>query len=126
MQISINFDGPNSSSAITDEMPWHYHERFFIVGFVLLGISLIAFMGSFYEFHYLFTINTLVSSIAIVSLVVLGVTNEVTSSMIRDNLDNKCDFVIPQFSQDMLMEFGCSAKYLTTASSITDLTCPKE
>ena len=95
VQFSINFDGSNASSVITDDMPWHYHERFYIMGFVLLAISIIAFMGSFYEFPFVFTVNTLACSIAMIGLVILAVTNEITSSMIRDNLENKCDFVIP-------------------------------
>ena len=126
VQYSINFDGPAASSVITEDMPWHFHERYYIVGFLLLAISLVAFMGSYYEFQFLFTINTLICSIGIIALIILAITNEVTSSMIRGNLDSKCSFAIPQFSQDMLMEFGCSAKYKTTAEKIQDLTCPKE
>ena len=95
VQLSINFDGPDASNVITDEMPSHFHQRYYILGFVLLAISLIAFLGSFYEIQFLFTINTLLCSLAIVGLIILGVTNEVSSSMIRESLDTKCDFVIP-------------------------------
>ena len=84
VQYSINFDGPSASSIITDQMPWHFHERYFVLGFLLLTISLVAFLGSFYEIKLLFTVNTMICSIAIIALVIMGITNELTSSMIRD------------------------------------------
>lgn len=62
-------------------------------------ISLIAFIGSYYELNVLLNINTFLSLVAIICLILLAVSNEVTSNMIIDVLEandnSKCLFVIP-------------------------------
>ena len=62
-------------------------------------ISLIAFLGSYYEINILLNINTFLSLVAIICLILLAVSNEVTSNMIIDVLEEndnqKCLFVIP-------------------------------
>lgn len=62
-------------------------------------ISLIAFLGSYYEINVLLNINTFLSLVAIICLILLAVSNEVTSNMIIDvlgeNDNQKCLFVIP-------------------------------
>jgi len=62
-------------------------------------ISLIAFVGSYYEVNVLLNINTFLSLVAIICLILLAVSNEVTSNMIIDVLEEndnqKCLFVIP-------------------------------
>lgn len=62
-------------------------------------ISLIAFLGSYYEINVLLNINTFLSLVAIICLILLAVSNEVTSNMIIDVLEEndnqKCLFVIP-------------------------------
>ena len=73
----------------------------------------------------MFSFSTLLCSIAVFALLVLSVTNEITSSTIVDKLDDKCAFVLPQFSQDLLMENGCQLKYASYAEKLDTLTCPK-
>jgi hypothetical protein len=43
----------------------------------------------------MFSANTLLSSVAIVVMIVLSITNEVTSSMIVEKVDDKCMFILP-------------------------------
>ena len=50
-------------------------------------ISIIAFVGSYYELNVLLNINTFLSLIAIICLILLAVSNEVTSNMILDVLE---------------------------------------
>ena len=65
----------------------------------VIVISLIAFLGSYYEINVLLNINTFLSLVAIICLILLAVSNEVTSNMIIDVLEEndnqKCLFVIP-------------------------------
>lgn len=80
-------------------MPWLFHERYFLISFGVIIISLVAFVGSYYEINVLLNINTFLSLIAIICLILLAVSNEVTSNMILDILEDKdnskCLFVIP-------------------------------
>lgn len=124
--MCINFDNMNSSSIINDNMPWKFHERYFLVSGVLVFIALFSFVASFYEVSILFTVNNLTCTLSILGLILLGATNEVTSSVISEKMTNKCDFVLPVFSQDMLMSYGCRAKYTQFEEDISKLTCPKQ
>ena len=123
--MCINFDNANSSSVINDNMPWKFHDRYYMVSGVLVFISLFSFFASFYEVSILFTVNNLTCTLAMVGLILLGAGNEVTSSLISEKMNNKCDFVLPVFSQDMLMSYGCNAKYTSFEDDVTKLTCPK-
>ncbi len=80
-------------------MPWLFHERYFLMSSGIIMISLIAFVGSYYEINVLLNINTFLSLVAIICLILLAVSNEVTSNMIIDVLEendnSKCVFVIP-------------------------------
>ena len=80
-------------------MPWLFHERYFLMSTGVIIISLIAFVGSYYEVNVLLNINTFLSLVAIICLILLAVSNEVTSNMIIDVLEEKdnqkCLFVIP-------------------------------
>ena len=80
-------------------MPWLFHERYFLISTGVILISLIAFVGSYYEVNVLLNINTFLSLVAIICLILLAVSNEVTSNMIIDVLEEndnqKCLFVIP-------------------------------
>jgi hypothetical protein len=87
VQSLINFDSKNASIIITEKMPWLFHERYFLMSFGVIIISLIAFIGSFYELNVLLNINTFLSLIAIICLILLAVSNEVTSNMILDVLE---------------------------------------
>jgi hypothetical protein len=82
MQHFINFDSENASEMLLENIPWHYHYRFFLAGFLLLFISIFSYFAAFYEVNMMFSVNTLMSSVAIVVMIVLSITNEVTSSMI--------------------------------------------
>ena len=101
----------NASEVLTENIPYHYHNRFFIAGFFLVFISIFSYFAAFYEVNVMFSINTLLSSVAIIVMIVLSITNEVTSSMIAEKIDDKCLFILPEFSQDFLMERGCEMKY---------------
>ena len=126
MNHFINFDSLNSSEVILENIPWHYHNRFFIAGFSVLFIAIFSYFAAFYEINMMFSINTLLSSICIIGLIVLSVTNEVTLSMISEKVDDKCLFVLPHFSQDFLMERGCEMKYTSFETNLQDMSCPKE
>lgn len=80
-------------------MPWLFHERYFLISSGIIMISLVAFVGSYYEINVLLNINTFLSLVAIICLILLAVSNEVTSNMIIDVLEendnSKCVFVIP-------------------------------
>lgn len=80
-------------------MPWLFHERYFLMSSGIIMISLVAFVGSYYEINVLLNINTFLSLVAIICLILLAVSNEVTSNMIIDVLEendnSKCVFVIP-------------------------------
>jgi amino acid transporter len=95
----INFDSKNASIVITEKMPWLFHERYFLISSGIIMISLVAFVGSYYEINVLLNINTFLSLVAIICLILLAVSNEVTSNMIIDVLEendnSKCVFVIP-------------------------------
>jgi hypothetical protein len=99
VQSLINFDSKNASIVITEKMPWLFHERYFLMSAGVIVISLIAFLGSYYEINVLLNINTFLSLVAIICLILLAVSNEVTSNMIIDVLEEndnqKCLFVIP-------------------------------
>ena len=87
VQSLIDFDSKNASIIITEKMPWLFHERYFLMSFGVIIISLIAFIGSYYELNVLLNINTFLSLIAIICLILLAVSNEVTSNMILDVLE---------------------------------------
>ena len=74
----------------------------------------------------MFNFSTILCSFGIFALIWLSVTNEITASTIVDQLDDQCHFVIPEFSQDMLMENGCQMKYFSYSSKISTLSCPKK
>lgn len=69
------------------------------MSFGIIILSIIAFIGSFYEINIVLNINTFLSLVAIICLILLAVSNEVTSNMIMDileeNNNSKCLFVIP-------------------------------
>ena len=128
----INFTNMNSSSVITDSMPWEYHKRFFIETGLIMFLCFFSFLGSYRENSIMLSISTMISFMILVMLIGLAVSNEVTSKMIMDKLDAddknsyNCYFVIPQFSQETLMSHGCQGKYLSYANDISTLTCPKQ
>jgi len=123
----INFEHTNSSSVILEAMPWKYHARFYVVGFLLIFISLISFFASYFEQKLLLTISNLACSFAIAALVILSIGNEVSSKMISSDMDNRCAFMMPVFSQETLMTHGCPIKYASFHSEADKLTCkPKE
>ena len=48
------------------------------------------------------------------------------SKIISSQMETKCNFVMPVFSQDLLKSYGCPAKYSTFSSDQFLLTCPQE
>jgi len=121
----INFDGPNASGVVTEAIPSRFHERYFLLGVLLLLIAASSWVASYFEISIMFKVNNIVQSFAIIVLVVLAVSNEVSSSLIATQMDDKCPFVMPQLSNDMLYNYGCPNKYTQIEAQITKLTCPK-
>jgi hypothetical protein len=95
LQTQINFDSGNASSVIVDNMPWEFHNQYFFTGCFLLFIAVFTFIASYQEVNLMFNFSTLLCSLAIFALLILSVTNEITSSTIVDRLDDKCAFVLP-------------------------------
>ena len=54
VECSINFDGINASAVIHSEMPWHYHDRFFLFACLIIFISMFSFVASYYEVTVMF------------------------------------------------------------------------
>ena len=125
-QTSINFDHENASEILKEDIPTHYHARYFWAALYLMFIAVFSYIASYQEVNIMFSINTLLCSIAIILMLVLSITNQITSKMIAEKLEDKCLFVLPQFPQDYLMERGCDMKYLTFSDKVQDLTCPKQ
>lgn len=118
MNHFINFDSMNASEVLLENIPFHYHNRFYIAGFSLLFVSIFSYLAAFYEVNMMFSINTLLCSVAIIALIVLSITNEVASSMVSEKMDSKCLFILPEFSQDFLMERGCEMKYTSYQANL--------
>lgn len=49
VELTVNFDGVNSSPVIRNQMPWHYHSKFLLLSAFLILICLSSFLGSFLE-----------------------------------------------------------------------------
>lgn len=94
----VNFVHDNSSEVVSEAMPWKLHERFYLLGFLLLFISLSSFLASWMEVKLMFTINNVVCTFTIIALIFLAVTTETSSIMVSSQMPEKCEFIIPQFS----------------------------
>ena len=79
VEICINFDGVNSSSALRAEMPYRFHDRFYLLGALYLCIALFSFMGSYFEANILMSLSSLLCIFAITACVLLCGLNELTS-----------------------------------------------
>lgn len=106
-------------------MPWRFYDRYFFVAGVLIFIALLSFIASYYEVALLFTVNNINCGLTVIGLIMLCVENEYTSTLISQKLEHKCSFVIPTFSQDTLLNYGCPTKYLSFESDVNQLACPK-
>ena len=84
MKTQINFDSINASSVINDNMPWEYHNQYFVACCFLIFISIFAFIASYQEVNLMFNFSTILCSFGIFALIWLSVTNEITSSTIVD------------------------------------------
>lgn len=107
-------------------MPWKLHEKHYLVAYILIVASAIAFIASYVELQLLLLINNLVVTFAIVSLGYLVFHNHITSQLISSDMDTQCPFVMPSFSQETLMTHGCSTKYSSFSTDVTRLSCPPE
>jgi len=137
VECSINFDGVNASQAIKDEIPWHYHDRFFLLSCFLVFIAIFSFVASYYEVAIMFQLDSLLCLIGSVACIILLVITSVASKSITEQLngtmgqetavydEGKCVFMLPQFSQEQLMDHGCTGKYLSFSESASDLNCKK-
>ena len=61
----------------------------------------------------------------------MALVTQVSASNLRDAIldddsgSSKCAIVLPQFSQESLMDQGCTGKYLNYSSNFEDLKCKK-
>jgi hypothetical protein len=85
----------NAADVLLDEIPAKYHQRYLGAAIYLMVISVFSYIASFYETNVMFSIGTLLSSLAIILMLVLAVTNQITSTMIAEKLEDKCLFVLP-------------------------------
>mmetsp|Transcript_30502 Transcript_30502/g.46753 ORF Transcript_30502/g.46753 Transcript_30502/m.46753 type:complete len:137 (+) Transcript_30502:481-891(+) len=82
VEVCINFDGVNSSSVIQQEMPWHYHDRFYLLACFLLFIALFSFFASYYEVNVMFQVDTLLVLVGIVgTAIMLAITMAASGSL---------------------------------------------
>jgi len=132
VQISINFEDVNSSQLLINQMPGHYHQRFEYLSIFLLFLSFVSFGASYYEGLLALTVNKMLCLIGFTSCILLGMFTLYTSRNIGalvsiDDLSNsnQCVFILPQFSQEKLMNSGCASKYLSFAESHEELECSK-
>jgi magnesium-transporting ATPase (P-type) len=79
VQLSINFDGVNSSLVVKNSNPSHFHEKITIFSAFLLFISLVSFGAGYYEYEFMFSINSILSVIAIVGALVIVVVSLLAS-----------------------------------------------
>ena len=64
----INFTNMNSSSVITDSMPWEYHKRFFIETGLIMFLCFFSFLGSYRENSIMLSISTMISFMILVTV----------------------------------------------------------
>jgi len=61
-----------------------------------------------------------------IGMIMLSMSNQVMSQMISSQIDNgMCSFIMPSFSQDLLMRNSCPQKYVSHAVNTSDLRCSK-
>jgi|DEB0MinimDraft_12_1074336.scaffolds.fasta_scaffold06729_6 hypothetical protein len=65
-------------------MPWKFHERVYLLCFLLLFVSISSFTASYYEIKIMFTINNIICTFAIAGLGLLALTNEATIVLISE------------------------------------------
>jgi magnesium-transporting ATPase (P-type) len=97
VQLLINFDGVNSSLVVKNSTPYNFHEKITIFSAFLLFISLVSFGAGYYEYEFMFSINSVLSAIAIVGAFVIVVVSLLASNKISSQIDtsdpinnNKC------------------------------------
>ena len=73
VQLSINFDGVNSSSVVKNSTPSHFHDKITVFSAFLLFISFVSFGAGYYEYEFMFSINSVLSVIAILGAFVIVV-----------------------------------------------------
>lgn len=136
VETAINFDGTNASSVIVNQIPWQFHAKYMALSLFLAFAGSFGFLASYYEIHYLSSIASILSLVGIGAGLLLVVATGITSNNIQslvtaakdvgvEQSGSKCAFVLPQFSQEQLMQHGCSNKYLSTAAHVESLRCKK-
>jgi hypothetical protein len=136
VERTINFDGTNASSVIINQIPWRFHEKYFALSLFLVFTGAIGFIASYYEIHFIASIDSILSLIGIAAALLLVVATGITSNNMRSlitssrdketsSLGGKCAFVLPQFSQEQLMLHGCPNKYNNYAGTVEELKCKK-
>lgn len=99
-------------------------------------IGSFGFLASYYEIHFISSIASILSLVGIGAALLLVVATGITSNNIqslitvakdvgREASGSKCAFVLPQFSQEQLMQNGCSNKYLSSSPYLESLMCKK-
>jgi hypothetical protein len=96
IERNVNFDGVNSTPAIRNQMPWHYHERFLMLCAFMICISLSSFIASHYETPLIFSLSSLLSLVAMVGcILMLTVTHQTAVSVDGEITGGKCPFILP-------------------------------
>jgi ABC-type transport system involved in multi-copper enzyme maturation permease subunit len=92
----------------------------------LIFLSISSFVGSYLEAPMIFSLNSMFTLVGIICCSILVVISHSTASNVDLEITGgKCPFILPQFSQDQLMQRGCSGKYLSFSEQMEDLTCKK-
>ena len=92
----------------------------------LIFLSISSFVGSFLETPMIFYLKSMLTLVGITYCVMLLViTHSTATGVDLEITSGKCPFILPQFSQDQLMQRGCSGKYLSYSENIESLTCQK-
>jgi hypothetical protein len=133
VEMAINFDGVNASSVIINQMPWRFHEKFMALSMFLAVTASFGFLASYYEVHFLISIDSVLSLAGIVAALLLVVATGITSNNVQSlvsgagaaSAGSKCAFVLPQFSQEHLMLHGCPNKYTSFSGSPETMQCKK-
>ena len=100
VESNINFDGINSSTFISSEMPSNYHGRLAFLCLYMLTISYFTYFAAYFEVGFMFGVSELLIAILFGLLCVMGVTSRYSSTMMLTSIDltseaSKCAFVMP-------------------------------
>ena len=106
VETVVSFDGINASSVIVNQIPWRFHEKFMALSLFLALTASFGFLASYYEVHFLISVDSILSLVGVVASLLLVVATGITSNNIQSlvspasgagtaSTDSKCAFVLP-------------------------------